>query len=246
MAVTYFEVKNVSDSPISIPFNKSLLNPEELQAYYEFKKSDDYLGFDAEERSARLKRPESDKALPFFDQLDKGVMVRYSIPRGDGTKDITYRREWILPGDYTKLLERPINYIADLCSRFRVLYSPRDTKQQLVDKLKSKLGESNKVILSDEKEVESGNSQVDNLRPFIRTKIVQRLKPGQTKEAIIYSGLVEITEVTQSEDELPPVKYTQADLESLDNKELRELAKGNGQRFVGVSREDMIQSLLNV
>lgn len=249
MAVTYYNVTNTSDTPLSLPFNKSLLNPEELEAYYAFKDSDDYRGYSPEEQSARLRVPEAVKAQPFFDALERGHSVRYSVPRQNGKeviRETTYRREWVLPGDFTKLLDRNINYIADQCTKYRILFSPRETKQQLVDKLKAKLGDQNTITVTDEKERESNTSVLDNLRPFEIRQIRQRLQPGEQTPRIIETGFLKIEEVEGSADQLPPQKYILEDLQAQSYADLRQLAKDNGLPNVGVSKETIIQNLLNV
>lgn len=251
--MAYFKITNRGDLPIAIPWNRTLLSAEDKEAYDYYKTTPDYLGIDASQQAAYNKKGEAERMQPFFQALAKGIQIKAYDPnnRGYGLGVPTPVYHYVIGGDWEKLKLRPLSKLArqnnitsiqDLCNTYYIPFTPRDTKEALIEKLKTKIGSN--VIIVDDEALENFIST-----GHVRKQIIQKLKPGQSTAEIVTEGNIEVEEVDNPEqstdEEISATGESREELEKLSYQELKDRAKSRGLQYVGVKAEKLIESLIN-
>ncbi len=91
----YFRVINVTESPITKTWTSALLDDADLQDYNEWKRTEEFVGFNEKEITARKRIAEAIKARPFYERLAKDVRVPVPDRKQEGKEVFTQTRyEW--------------------------------------------------------------------------------------------------------------------------------------------------------
>jgi|GEM_PF-5544294 len=241
--MVYFKITNIGDLPIMLDWNRSLLDTTDQEAYDFYKTTPEYLGIDNVQKASFSKVGEAIRMRPFFDALGRGIQIKANIPDGYGITRPESRYNWAIGCDYDKMKQRGLKEVQELCSRLYIIFSPKDTKDLLIQKIKDKVGPATKVITEEAMENLISTNQ-------IAKKIRQKLQPGQTVHLISSEGNIEAEEVEDPNEDETPVKGSAQEktarqtLEELDGNDLRNMAKERKLPYVGQTRENIIRSLL--
>ncbi len=229
----YYKVTNKAKDVISWPWVTGLLTPSQKLAYEQFKQSEEYIGTGSEKVN-RKKVPEADRAKVFYEGIGEGHYFE-EFYNNRGVTESKRTLKWFIAPDYDQIRNTTPSgiYVSrNLCQKYKITFTAKDTVEDLLKKLQDKFG-SNVKVLSQSQAAESGLKSSHG-----RREIIQRLIPGKRLvEEVMYTGELVFEEITPDEAEellgtKPEEDYREAidgtDISKLDRKTLIDMAKTRG------------------
>lgn len=205
----FLKITNVGKDVIKWPYVVGLLSQAEKIAYNDFKQSADYIGTSDTDKQSRKKVPEAVKAIPFFNDLDKGIMLDDYFYTQNGSR-IEKRRYWIIGPDYEEIKKNnsAIYLLRDMCQRYKIKFLSTNTVDELIEKLKPILGDNKKVLTTNQAS-ESGLRTAHERKEIIQTGKKNR----DGSDVVMYTGNLIFEEITPDEAK----ELSNEDLENIEN-----------------------------